>query len=124
MLSSCQVTYTGVLSTAFRDQVLSFVELQTCMYETAQLVNQRPIGISHAEPNQGTYLCPNDLLPGRSSSAVPQGPFKERASASCRLDFIQMIVSAFWKKWTREVFLSLVLSPNGMQSREICKWVI
>ena len=100
------------LSTAVGDQVLSFVELQTCMYETAQLVNQRPIGISHAEPNQGTYLCPNDLLLGCSSSAVPQGPFKERASALCRLDFIQKIVSAFWKKWIREVFPSLVLSPK------------
>ena len=49
-----------VLSTAVGDKVLSFVELQTCLFETAQLVNQRPIGISHAEPNQGTYLLPND----------------------------------------------------------------
>ena len=112
MLSSCQVTYTGVLSTAFRDQVLSFVELQTCMYEKDQLVNQTPIGISHAEPNQGTFLCPNDLLQGRSSSALSQGPFKERASTSCRFDFIQKIVRAFWKILVRKVFPFLVLSPK------------
>ena len=91
---------------------MSFVELQTYLYETAQLVNQRPIRISHAEPNQGTYLCLNDILLGRSSSAVPQALFKGRANTWCRLDFIQRIVSNFWQKWIIEVFPSLVLSPK------------
>ena len=108
------------LSTAVGEQVMSFVELQTCLYESAQIVNQRPIGISHSDPNEGTYLCPNDLLLGRASSNVPQGPFKERCSASYRLDFIQRIVNAFWKKWSREVFPSLVVSPKWhTESRDV-----
>ena len=38
-------TVKNALSTAIGDQVMSFSELQMCLYEAAQLVNQRPIGI-------------------------------------------------------------------------------
>ena len=100
------------LDAAVGVSVLSFSELQTCMMEAAQLVNQRPIGALPSTPDDGTYLCPNDLILGRSSSKVPQGPFLERASRKYRLDFIQALVSAFWKRWTHEVFPSLVLRPK------------
>lgn len=100
------------LSCAIGDQILSFSELQTCLFETAQLVNQRPIGSKPCEPNQGGYLSPNDLLLGRSTSEVPQGPFKERASLSYRFDFIQSIVNSFWKRWSRDVFPNLVIRPK------------
>ena len=39
------------LSAAFGDQVMSFVELQTYLYESAHIVNQGPIRISHSDPN-------------------------------------------------------------------------
>ena len=64
------------LEAAVGESVLSFSEMQTCMLEAAQLVNQRPIGVLPTTPDDGTYLCPNDLLLGRASSKVPQGPFK------------------------------------------------
>jgi len=100
------------LEAAVGESVLTFSEMQTCMLEAAQLVNQRPIGVLPTMPDDGTYLCPNDLLLGRASSKVPQGPFKERTSRKHRLDFIQAIVSAFWKRWTREVFPNLILQPK------------
>ena len=65
------------LHTIIGYQVLTFSEFQTVIYEASQLVNQRPIGRSPTQPDDGTYLCPNDLLLGRASSHVPQGPFKE-----------------------------------------------
>ena len=104
-------TVKGALLTAVGEQIMSFSELQTCLYEAAQLVNQRPIGIKFIGQNQ-TYLSPNDLLLGRASPNVPQGPFKERASNAHRFDFLQQIVGAFWKRWTREIFPSLVLQPK------------
>ena len=94
------------------DQIMTFAELQTVMFEVAQLLNQRPIGVQPKSPNDGTYLCPNDLLLGRSTSHTPQGPFQERSSKKFRLDFLQSIVGAFWKRWTREVFPTLVIQPK------------
>ena len=55
------------------ESVLSFSELQTVMFEAAQLINQRPIGLLPGSPDEGTYLCPNDLLLGRATPNIPQG---------------------------------------------------
>ena len=82
------------------------------MFEAAQLVNQRPIGNHPTDPSDGVYMCPNDLLLGRSTPAIPQGPFKERCSNRFRFDFVQMIVESFWKRWVQEVFPSLVVWPK------------
>ena len=100
------------LNAAVGESVLTFSELQTCLMEAAQIVNQRPIGVLPSSPQDGTYLCPNDILLGRASSKIPQGPFKERASYKHRFDFLQSIISAFWKRWTAEVFPSLVVKPK------------
>ena len=94
------------------EHIFCFNEYQTLLFEAAQLVNQRPIGIKPKQPNDGSYLCPNDLILGRSSPSVPQGPFKERCSHKYRLDFVQKSVECFWRRWTREVFPSLVITPK------------
>ena len=100
------------LTASIGDNILKPLELQTCMFEAAQLVNQRPIGNHPTDPSDGVYMCPNDLLLGRSTPAIPQGPFKERCSFRFRFDFIQMIVDAFWKRWVQEVFPNLVVWPK------------
>ena len=102
-------TMKTALNAAVGESVLAFSELQTCMMEAAQLVNQRPIGVKPGHPQDGAYLCPNDLLLGRSSSQIPQGPFSQRSGYKHRFDFIQQTVLAFWKRWTQEVFPGLVL---------------
>ena len=93
-------------------QVLAFSEFQTVMYEAAQIVNQRPIGRNPTGPDDGTYLCPNDLLLGRATPHVPQGPFKERSSMKYRLDFIERLTEQFWIKWSRDLFPSLVIQQK------------
>ena len=94
------------------ENVFTFSELQTALFEAAQLVNQRPIGAHPSNPDEGSYLCPNDLLLGRSSSHIPQGPFQERCSNNYRIDFIEKVTQCFWNRWTREVFPSLVINPK------------
>ena len=86
------------------DEIMDFSELQTVMYQAAQIVSQRPIGRHPTHPDDGSYLCSNDLLLGRASPEIQQGPFKQRASDRYRLDFIQQVVQGFWKKWTRDYF--------------------
>ena len=102
-------------------KVCSYVEFQTVVYEAAQLVNQRPIGRNPLTPNDGTYLCPNDLLLGHSTNLVPQGPFTQNSSSKQRLSFIQDIVNSFWKRWSREVFPNLVVEPKWHTERRNVK---
>ena len=70
---------------AIGEQVLSFSELLTVMYEAANLVNERPIGKTNMDIDDGSYLCPNDLLLGRSTSKIQTRPFDTKANAIKRL---------------------------------------
>ena len=104
LVKSCKFA----LKKAIGDQVLTPFELYTALLEAANLVNQRPIGRIPNDPDDGSYLCPNDMLLGRASSAVPQGPFKETNNPRHRVEFLQKIIDSFWKRWTRDVFPLLV----------------
>ena len=92
--------------------MLSFAELQTVFYETANLLNERPIGRHPSDPEDGAYVCPNGLLLGRATISVPQGPFKEYANPKHRLEFTQLILESFWKKMNRDYFPSLIVQQK------------
>ena len=44
--------------------------------ECANLLNERPVGNHPQDPDDGKYLCPNDLLLGRALSTIPSGSFE------------------------------------------------
>ena len=96
------------LKTAIGEQILTPFNLYTCLLEAANLMNQRPIGRIPNDPDDGSFLCPNDILLGRASAMVPQGPFRETSNPKHRVEFIQKIINSFWKRWYRDVFPSLV----------------
>lgn len=104
LVKSCKIG----LKKAIGEQVLTPMELQTCLVEVANLVNQRPIGRIPSDPDDGSYLCPNDMLLGRASSTVSQGPFRHTKNPRHRVEFVQRIVDSFWTRWTRDVFPSLL----------------
>ena len=96
--------------TAVGENVLSFSELQTVMFEVANLLNERPIGLKPGyDVNLGTYLCPNDLLLGRSRNKVPSGCMVETNGVRKRFSLIQSIVTSFWKRWMRDYFPTLMV---------------
>ena len=99
-------------------QALEFSVMLTVFFEVAQLVNSRPLGRHPNHPEEGSYLCPNDLLLGRSSACIPEGPFKDDASASKKYEFIQSFVKTFWKKWTRDYFPSLIVCRKWHAERQ------
>ena len=75
------------------DSVLSFSEFQLAMFEIANIINSRPIGIpSGGDSNEPNALTPNDLLLGRSTNEVPQGPFNSNATLTKRYRFVQSLV--------------------------------
>ena len=101
-------TVKKALKKAIGEAVLTPFELYTCLLEVANLVNQRPIGRIPNDPDDGAYLCPNDILLGRATNTVPQGPFRHTENPRHRFEFCQKIVDSFWKKWSRDVLPSLV----------------
>ena len=105
---------------AIGTNVLKFSELQTVLYESSNLVNERPIGEHPTNPDDGGYLCPNDILLGRASSHVPSGPFQE-VCGKRRFEFIQTLADNVWKKWTRNYFSSLIIQQKWHTARRNVK---
>ena len=71
-------------------------------------MNERTIGRIPNDPDDGAYLCPNDILLGRSTSKIPQGPFHQTENPRHWFEFCQKIVESFWKRWSRDVLPLLV----------------
>ena len=106
---------------AIGDHVLSFPELQTFIFEAANLVNERPIAVNRSDLDDGSYLCPNDLLLGRASSSVPGESFEECTNPKKRFAFIQLLVDCFWKKWIRDFFPYLMIRQKWhTKQRSVC----
>ena len=89
-------------------QTVTYNELQTILFESANLINERPIGKATVSVEDGSYLCPNDILLGRSSIKVPCGNFDLTVNSRRRLYFVQRVIDCFWKKWTTFYFPSLL----------------
>ena len=113
LVKSCKLA----LKIAMGNHVLTPFELYICLLEVANLVNQRPIGRVPKDPDDGSYLYPNDMLLGRASPQVPQGPFQETRNPRHRVEFIQKIVDSFWRYWTRDVFPLLVTQKKWHAER-------
>ena len=56
------------MMTSIGSQVLTFNELQSFVFEIANLLYQRPVGIKSIDKVEMTHLCPNDLILGRAST--------------------------------------------------------
>ena len=99
LVKSCK----HALRKAIGEQVLTPFELYTCLLEVGNLVNQRPIGRIPTDPDDGSYISPNDMILGRASGNVAQGPFLETRNPRHRVELVQRIVDSFWQRWTRDV---------------------
>ncbi|XP_071944795.1 uncharacterized protein [Antedon mediterranea] len=94
---------------AIGGQVLPFNELQTVLFEVANLVNKRPIGRHPTDPEDGAYLGPNTILLGRATTRVPSGPWRATNNPRNRIEFVQSLIKSFWVKWNRDYFPSLIV---------------
>ena len=109
------------ISMSIGDNVISFGELLTALYEIANLINGRPIGSKPGNDlSLGTYLCPNDLILGRNNINVPNEIFDESSNDFKKYKFINKIVSSFWKKWNRDFFHTLIVRQKWhVKSRNV-----
>lgn len=91
------------------DSILTFGDLQTAMFSISNMMNERPIGVKPAfNLELGSYLCPNDLLLGRSSNHTPSGIYEINDNFKRRLAFVQRIVDSYWRKWQRDYFSTML----------------
>lgn len=104
------------ITTAIGDHVMTVSELQTVCFEAANLVNERPIGRHPTSPDDGTYLCPNDLLLGRATSRVPSGPFRDALNPRQRVEFVQLFLE--------EMDQRLLSNRSGTQHKGISERAI
>ena len=87
------------------DQSVTFNELQTVLFESAYLINERPMGKTPTSMEDESHLHPNDLLLVRSLAKVPTGNFDTTISSKRRLYFVQRLIDAFFtslltrRKW-------------------------
>ena len=85
---------------------LTPLELQTVLFEIANLSNERPIGIHKTPRVDGSFkiLTPNCLLIGRSLNSVPDDTnLGSHLRISDRYQLIQQVTNDFWVRWTQEV---------------------
>ena len=96
---------------------MSITELLTVLYEVMQLMNQRPIGSTVKEDGESRFLCPNDLLLGRASAAIPSLPWNYKSKGEDRFKIVQAVIDSFWHRWIMECAPSLVIRQKWHVAR-------
>ena len=67
-----------ILKQTLDNKRLTYAEIQTILFETAQIMNCRPLGIYYrpgTDPLDGGPITPNNLLLGRATNAIPDLKF-------------------------------------------------
>ena len=99
-----------ILHQVLEGKRMTFIEIQTVLFETSQILNSRPLAL-HSRPGEdpldGGPLTPNHLLLGRATSKIPEFSYSNMSNTK-RVRFLQTIVQEFWNKWRIQVFHSLV----------------
>ena len=89
------------------------IELQTILFDVANICNERPLGLSKPRED-GSYelITPNQLLLGRSHNIVPdQEVVAEVAQlpVKSRYRVIHHVSKTFWELWAKQVSPGLIV---------------
>ena len=88
-----------IMSVSVGSSRLSITELCTVFAESANLLNERPIGLLPSPDSLINVLTPNALLLGRSRSSNPYS-YDENTNLRTRSALVTSVVDSFWKNWT------------------------
>ena len=95
------------------DDVLSIF-----MCEVEGIINSRPITHVSSDINEPEPLTPNHLLLLRGYDSLPWGDFFDGEMYRKRWKLVQVLVDAFWKRWTSEYLTQLQLRPKWKLTRD------
>ena len=87
---------------------LTFVELQTLLFEVESTLNSGPLGVLYDDDFE-EVLTPHHLLFGRNleTSNTRDAPLNVDIPTSKRVQSIQTFVNYFWSRWRNEYLTSL-----------------
>ena len=108
-----------LLKIAIGDSKLTPSELQTVVFEVANLCNERPLGINKSPRSDGSFkvLTANCLLMGRSSNKVPDDSIlAESMKKRDRYQLVEQVTRDFWQRWTAEVTPMQVIRQKWHQT--------
>ena len=89
-------------------QSLDWSELDSMFCQVADIINNRPLGVFHAEEDYH-QICPNDLLLGRTHHVNTEpGLPGEEVDPKAILSDKEQLVRRWWKEWERKVFPTLM----------------
>ena len=100
------------------DSKLTPLELQTALFECADICNERPLGLNTKPREDGTFdvITPNCLIHGRSGNFVPDDTdIVNGLPMAARYRLVHHVTSAFWKKWSDVVSPALVVRQKWHQ---------
>ena len=98
------------------NNILTFGQLQTVMFQVADIINSRPIAIvSGTDPEHPTPITPNHLILGRATSEAPLGPFVTETNITKKFKHLQSLVADWWREWYAKVFPYLVPNYKWLQ---------
>ena len=87
-------------------------------FEYANMLNERPIG---CKDGSRSYVCPNDLILGRSFIKVSGGQFDTSLNPRKRFRFIEGLTQDFWRRWQVHYFESLIVQQKWhVEKRNLC----
>ena len=90
-----------LIKIAVGDTRLTPSELQTVLFEAADICNNRPIGVNKSPEEDGSFavLTPNCLLMGKAMNKVPDdSKLEQHLKKSDRYRLIQQVTNNFWEK--------------------------
>ena len=99
-------------SSNYRSEIrVTPLELQTILFEEANICNERPLGLSKPR-DDGTYelITPNQLLLGRSHNVIPDSAtIAGLLSIKSRYRVVHHVTTTFWEQWCKQVSPGLVV---------------
>lgn len=76
----------------------TFAETETMLFEASYMVNSRPLQF-HPRAGEDGFICPNDILFGRSTKDPPALDF-ENCNLAQRSAQQQKVMAEFWEQWS------------------------
>ena len=95
---------------SMQNQRLTPSEFSAVLYDTANIINERPLGVMSADAEMA-ILTPNSLLLGRSVAKNP-GSWHPTSSTLERFILVQEITSTFWIQWIKIAAPGLIINDQ------------